>query len=99
MGDRHFLLAAQIRTTERAAVQGVRALSPLATSLLLVPGYTLSGVLSPWSGRLADRFGARVPASLGLALQTERTSNSIEEFLLCRNRISRSMQANNMAHS
>ena len=50
-------------------LQGVRALSPLASSLLLVPGYTLSGVLSPWSGRLADRFGARVPASLGLALQ------------------------------
>jgi len=26
-------------------------------------------------------------------------TNSIEEFLLCRNRMSRSMQANNMAHS
>jgi EmrB/QacA subfamily drug resistance transporter len=50
-------------------LQGVRALSPFAASLLLVPGYTLSGLLGPWSGRLADRFGARVPASLGLALQ------------------------------
>ncbi|HVB10596.1 MAG TPA: MFS transporter [Bacillota bacterium] len=50
-------------------LQGVRGLSPFIASLLLVPGYVVGGFIGPWSGRLADRLGARVPASLGLLVQ------------------------------
>ncbi|WP_424360018.1 MFS transporter [Methanocella sp. MCL-LM] len=48
-------------------LQGVRGLSPLDTALLTVPGYLL-GVLGPYVGGLADRFGARVIATAGIAL-------------------------------
>ncbi len=47
-------------------LQGVRGLSPFSASLLLVPGYVVGGFIGPWSGRIADRLGARVPASIGL---------------------------------
>lgn len=50
-------------------LQGVRSLSPLDASMVLVPGYLLGGFVAPFAGRLADRYGARVPASAGLALQ------------------------------
>jgi len=50
-------------------LQGVRGLSPLNASLVLVPGYLLGGFVAPFAGQLADRYGARVPASIGLALQ------------------------------
>ncbi|HLH71671.1 MAG TPA: MFS transporter [Chloroflexota bacterium] len=50
-------------------LQGVRGLSPFAASLLLIPGYAVGGVIGPWSGRLADRLGARIPASVGLGFQ------------------------------
>ena len=50
-------------------LQGVRGLSPFIASLLLVPGYVVGGFIGPWSGRLADRLGARVPATLGLLVQ------------------------------
>jgi len=50
-------------------LQGVRGLSPFVASLLLTPGYVAGGFLGPFSGRLADRAGARLPASVGLGLQ------------------------------
>jgi EmrB/QacA subfamily drug resistance transporter len=50
-------------------LQGVRHLSPLAGSLWLVPGYLLGGVAGPFGGRLADRFGAALPATAGLLMQ------------------------------
>ena len=50
-------------------LQGVRGLSPFAAALLLIPGYVVGGLVAPYAGRIADRHGARVPASLGLALQ------------------------------
>ncbi len=50
-------------------LQGARGLSPFAASVLLVPGYVVGGFLGPWSGRVADRYGARLPASIGLFLQ------------------------------
>jgi EmrB/QacA subfamily drug resistance transporter len=49
-------------------LQGVRGLSPLHASLLLVPGYVMSGAVSPLSGRLADRVGPVVPATIGLGI-------------------------------
>ncbi|MGA2664258.1 MAG: MFS transporter [Nitrososphaerales archaeon] len=50
-------------------LQGPRGLSPFDGSLLLVPGYVLGAAVAPFSGRLADRLGARVVASAGLILQ------------------------------
>jgi len=49
-------------------LQGVRGLSPLDAALLLVPGYIVGGALSPTMGRLSDRWGARLVATLGIAL-------------------------------
>jgi EmrB/QacA subfamily drug resistance transporter len=50
-------------------LQGPRGLSPLNASLLLVPGYVVGGAVGPFAGRLADRVGAVLPATAGLALQ------------------------------
>jgi EmrB/QacA subfamily drug resistance transporter len=49
-------------------LQGVRGLSPLDAALLLIPGYVLSGFAAPRMGRLSDKFGARVIATIGLLL-------------------------------
>jgi len=50
-------------------LQGPRGLSPWNASVLLIPGYVLGGLVAPFAGRLSDRFGARVVASLGLLVQ------------------------------
>lgn len=50
-------------------LQGVRGLSPLDASLLLVPGYLVGGVTGPVAGRLSDRVGSIIPATVGLGLQ------------------------------
>lgn len=50
-------------------LQGVRGLSPFNASVLLIPGYLLGAVLGPLAGRLSDKHGARLIASIGLALQ------------------------------
>ncbi len=50
-------------------LQGVRRLSPLDASLLLVPGYLLGGVVGPAAGRLSDRIGVVWPATVGLVLE------------------------------
>ncbi len=49
-------------------LQGIRGLDPFAASLLLTPGYVISSFLSPYMGRLSDRFGARGIATAGIAL-------------------------------
>jgi len=49
-------------------LQGIRGLSPLTASLLLVPGYVLSSGLAPFAGRWADRWGAWRFATLGIGL-------------------------------
>jgi EmrB/QacA subfamily drug resistance transporter len=50
-------------------LQGVRGLTPFVASLLVAPGYVVGAVVGPFSGRLADRIGARLPATVGLAFQ------------------------------
>jgi EmrB/QacA subfamily drug resistance transporter len=50
-------------------LQGVRRLSPLDASLLLVPGYLVGGVVGPVAGRISDRVGVVWPATAGLAIE------------------------------
>ncbi len=50
-------------------LQGVRDLSPLHASLLLVPGYLVVGLSGPVAGRLTDKLGPVWPATAGLAIQ------------------------------
>ena len=50
-------------------LQGVRDYSPLDASLILVPGYLVSGFVGPIGGRLSDRFGPVWPATVGLGIQ------------------------------
>ena len=60
------LLAAMFQSLANFAVlflllmylQGVRQLSPIHASLLLVPGYVVGGVVGPFAGRFADRRSA-----------------------------------------
>ncbi|WP_308250095.1 MDR family MFS transporter [Sphaerisporangium fuscum] len=52
-------------------LQNVRALSPLETGLLVMPGGLAMGLLGPTVGRLFDRFGGRVlviPGAIGIML-------------------------------
>lgn len=50
-------------------LQGTRGLSPIHASLLLIPGYIVGSAIGPFAGRLADRFGAVIPATIGLMIQ------------------------------
>lgn len=50
-------------------LQGPRAMTPFSASLLLIPAYVLGGLISPFAGRLSDKLGARVVASVGLIIQ------------------------------
>ena len=50
-------------------LQGVRNLTPLDASLILVPGYLLIGFLAPVGGKLADGVGPVWPATVGLGIQ------------------------------
>jgi EmrB/QacA subfamily drug resistance transporter len=47
-------------------LQGIRGLSPLDASLLLVPGYVAGSFLGPIMGRLSDKYGSRGIATLGV---------------------------------
>ena len=49
-------------------LQGVRGLDPFNAAMLLLPGYILSSVLAPFMGGMADKYGARVIATIGIAL-------------------------------
>jgi EmrB/QacA subfamily drug resistance transporter len=70
------LLAALLQSLTNLAVlflvimylQGPRAMTPLDASLILVPSFVVGGVVSPIAGRLSDRLGARVVASIGIAV-------------------------------
>lgn len=49
-------------------MQNVRGFSPLYSGLLLLPGGILMGIMSPITGRLFDKFGAKWLAVVGLAI-------------------------------
>ena len=49
-------------------LQGPRGLNPIDASLLMAPGYLLGAVIGPWAGKLTDRFGTAVPATVGLVV-------------------------------
>ena len=49
-------------------LQGLRGLSPLDASLLLVPGYIVGAIAGPYFGRQVDRLGVRVLMSLGVVM-------------------------------
>ncbi len=50
-------------------LQGVRGYDPLRAALLLIPLPIVSAIVAPVSGVVADRIGARVPATLGVLVQ------------------------------
>ncbi|EZQ01992.1 MULTISPECIES: MFS transporter [Acidianus] len=49
-------------------LQGIRGLSPFNASVLLVPGYVIASMLGPFAGRLSDKIGARIPATIGIGM-------------------------------
>lgn len=49
-------------------LQGIKGLNPLDASLLLVPGYIISSLISPSMGRLSDKYGSRILATVGLVV-------------------------------
>ncbi len=49
-------------------LQGLRGLTPLDASLLLVPGYLLGAVTGPYFGRRVEAYGARALATGGILL-------------------------------
>jgi len=49
-------------------LQGIRGLDPLRASLLLLPGYLISGVVAPFAGRLSDKYGSRILATSGMGI-------------------------------
>ncbi len=50
-------------------LQGARGLSPIHASLLLVPGYIFGGFVAPVIGRIVDKIGPVLPATVGLGIQ------------------------------
>src|SRR5699024_10845335 len=49
-------------------VQEVRGISPFHSGLLMLPGAVVMGIMSPITGRLFDKFGAKVLTLIGLSL-------------------------------
>ncbi len=49
-------------------LQGIRGLNPFDASLLLIPGYVVSSFLNPFMGKLSDKYGARIIATVGILL-------------------------------
>ncbi|WP_324777751.1 DHA2 family efflux MFS transporter permease subunit [Virgibacillus senegalensis] len=54
-------------------LQIVRGFTPLESGLLLLPGAIISGIMSPITGKLFDKIGARPLALVGLAITAVMT--------------------------
>ncbi len=50
-------------------LQGVLGYDPLKAALLLIPLPVMTSVIAPLGGVIADRIGARIPATIGLIIQ------------------------------
>lgn len=62
-------------------VQEVRGISPFESGLLMLPGAVVMGLMSPISGRLFDKYGARAMAVIGLAI-TVYTTYTMSTFTI-----------------
>jgi len=51
-------------------LQGVRGYSAATVGLLIVPAAIVTATIAPFAGRLADRWGVRLFANIGLAITT-----------------------------
>ncbi|WP_044640726.1 DHA2 family efflux MFS transporter permease subunit [Risungbinella massiliensis] len=49
-------------------IQTIREISPLDSGLLMLPGALMMGIMSPITGKLFDKFGARLLAVIGLTI-------------------------------
>ncbi|WP_318614885.1 DHA2 family efflux MFS transporter permease subunit [Sporosarcina sp. YIM B06819] len=49
-------------------VQNVRGISPFEAGILMLPGAVVMGLMSPITGRLFDKYGARTMAIMGLSI-------------------------------
>ncbi len=49
-------------------VQTIKGISPMDSGLLMLPGALIMGLMSPVTGRLFDKFGARALAMIGLSI-------------------------------
>ncbi|QRG66362.1 DHA2 family efflux MFS transporter permease subunit [Brevibacillus choshinensis] len=54
-------------------VQNILHFTPVQSGLLMLPGSILMGIMSPITGRLFDKFGARYLAITGLVITTATT--------------------------
>ena len=54
-------------------VQTIRGISPLDSGLLMLPGALAMGLMSPVTGKLFDKYGARSLAVIGLVITTIAT--------------------------
>jgi EmrB/QacA subfamily drug resistance transporter len=50
-------------------LQGVLGYDPLKAALLLIPLPVMTSIIAPFGGTIADRIGARIPATIGLLIQ------------------------------
>jgi len=49
-------------------VQTIRGISPFHSGLLMLPGAVVMGLMSPVTGRLFDKYGAKILAVIGLTI-------------------------------
>src|SRR5699024_241372 len=54
-------------------MQNVLGFSPLKSGLMLLPGACVIGIMSPFTGRLFDKYGAKWLALIGLGIVTITT--------------------------
>ena len=56
-----------------AYVQNVRGISPFDAGLIMLPGALVMGIMSPITGKLFDKFGPRILATIGLTITAVAT--------------------------
>ena len=49
-------------------VQTIRGISPIQSGLLMMPGGLIMGIMSPITGKLFDKWGARILAIIGITI-------------------------------